>query len=270
MGQDALSGLCCDDEANNLNNCKTLMAKSDFCVKGSDAKAGGIFKYTRCPFDQVKCGHPQRKIVTDNWKRTVYTSLTFGKDDICPYYIANEITFQYEMKIELQVVGLSEAKAFLLSGTSLNDLTTSQELKEKEVYSPKPSEVHAIIVQPASSTATSPYVAFSIENKPIRDYQELGIRYGQIMVGISLILCVVGICLAQFVIKAEIPGKMESQFSSKLDKYPEKLQGYIRVGNVWDPEEEAQIEARARERAPNEVPPNASPFVAKDKLNALN
>lgn len=82
------------------------------------------------------------------------------------------------MKLELQVVQLNEARVVLLSGNSMNNLANYKELKLNEVYNPKPSEVHAIIVQPTSDTATAPFAAFSIENKPFRDYQELGIRYG--------------------------------------------------------------------------------------------
>lgn len=93
MGQDAFAGLCCDAEADKQNGCKATTANSDFCVQGSDARAAGTFKYTRCPFDQLKCGHPQRKVISDNWKRTIYTTLEFTKDAVCPYYITNEIAF---------------------------------------------------------------------------------------------------------------------------------------------------------------------------------
>lgn len=144
----------------------------------------------------MKCGHPQRKIITDDWNQTIYTTLDFSATDICPYYITNEIAFQYEMQLELQVFRLNEAKVYLLSGASLNSLTEFEELKVGEVYNPKPSEVHVMIIQPESSTVTAPFAAFSIMNKSIRDYKELGVRYGQILIGISVILCIVGICMA--------------------------------------------------------------------------
>ena len=50
--------MCCDDSVDKLFGCKTTMKNSNFCADGQDQKFNGVYKYTKCAFDIMKCGNP--------------------------------------------------------------------------------------------------------------------------------------------------------------------------------------------------------------------
>jgi len=54
----------------------------------------------------------------------VLTSLDFTANDVCSYVITNEIFFQYEVEMTLNVKKLSNAALYLMGGSSVNDLSS--------------------------------------------------------------------------------------------------------------------------------------------------
>lgn len=151
----------------------------------------------------------------------------------------------------MDVVKLNNVALYVLSGSSVNDFSAAATLLPGTKTKLKTDQVHAILVVPYQGTA-NPFAAFSIANTDMKTYKDLGFSYGQTMVGISLILCIVGVCAAQLALKDAVPDALEEEFrSKKIDKgYKANLQGYVKVGNVWDPDEEDQMAEAARARAP--------------------
>lgn len=71
--------------------CNATVQGSYFCSRGNDTNLDGLLKYTKCPYDALKCGAPQRKIVTAQWSQSIATTVEFGEKDTCAYVIANEM-----------------------------------------------------------------------------------------------------------------------------------------------------------------------------------
>lgn len=119
--------------------------------------------------------------------------------------------------------------------------------------------VHVVLVRPVAAKTSPelnpPFASFTVQNVSLRGYQELAIRYGQILVGIGLILCILTICLGHFILKDGTLELTEREINIEVGRFPEKLsKGFVMgVGYVWDPEEEEAIVARAKARVSPEA-----------------
>jgi hypothetical protein len=52
-----------------------------------------------------------------------YTTLDFDFNDVCPYIITTQAHMQFNTNIEIILTSLVNANAYLLTGTSLTEIT---------------------------------------------------------------------------------------------------------------------------------------------------
>lgn len=79
-----------------------------------------------------------------------------------------------------------------------------------------------------------------MENKSDTTLLQFGIKYGQYLIGVVLLVCAFGLCSGN----AVISGELEDLEPPSMREYTTHLKSYVQTGNVWDPEEEAALRAR--------------------------
>lgn len=79
-----------------------------------------------------------------------------------------------------------------------------------------------------------------MENKSDTTLLEFGIKYGQYLIGVVLLVCAFGLCSGN----AVISGELEDLDPPTMREYTTHLKSYVQTGNVWDPEEEEALRAR--------------------------
>lgn len=166
----------------------------------------------------------------------MYTTVEFGHKDICAYVLTSESMIQYDIQIELVSKGLQDANIFVLSGQSLTNLTNLNSIVQDQTLVLAITDYHVIVALPTNNSA-APIVSFTYQNVKQMTTREFAIKNAQFLVITFLALCLFGICAGNFAVNSELD---ELKVPPQAE-YNKHLQEYVKVGNVWDPEEEEAV-----------------------------
>ena len=79
-------------------------------------------KYAFCSYNQTICGSITRTVIASQTPKTIYTSLEFTSDDICPYFLVSDSDLMFNTYIGIKMNTIYNAEAVLLKGSSLDSI----------------------------------------------------------------------------------------------------------------------------------------------------
>ena len=230
--------------------CRRDPGKSHFCsdfpysqapASLLDGSQTAQFQY--CPFDQLKCGSPQRQIISNYAVQQFYTTPLFDADSVCPFHIQAETFIQLDVVIELKLKMIVDSTVLLYSGSTGSNVTTfNRYLLPDTTVRLNIFESHTLVVLPENSTARKiqPFVSFSVQNVAEQNVKDFTITYGKYLLIALLALILVGVCAGSSALRNEIEA-LDKPSSAEFAKH---LKDYVVVGNAWDPEDEMNTRQR--------------------------
>jgi hypothetical protein len=119
LSLDQSQGKCCL-QSSTSDDC----TKTHFTCTDKLPTSFNYHKYAYCSYDPVKCGAKQRTLISKQTQQKVLTSLDFGYQDVCPYYIVSDTDLPFNTEVKITVNNVANADVYLLLGTSLESITS--------------------------------------------------------------------------------------------------------------------------------------------------
>jgi hypothetical protein len=113
--QDASSGKCC------LSSTGEDCLKDYYYCSDKSLTTLSYHKYAYCSYNQALCGSPTRTIKSRETPTSVFTSLEFMIDDVCPYIIVADSDLMFNTKIQISLNKVYNTDVYLIRGRSQDD-----------------------------------------------------------------------------------------------------------------------------------------------------